>query len=44
MYRYFKKIGDTDRTSALKSKGLSDKNFKPSATSNKTSCSNVKLC
>ena len=33
MYKYFKKIGDTDRISKLTSKGLSDEIIKPSTTS-----------
>ena len=34
VYRYFKKIGNTDHISAWKSKGLSDESIKPSTTSN----------
>ena len=34
MYRYFKKIGDTDHISTRKFKGLSDESIKPPATSN----------
>ena len=34
MYRYFKKIGNTDHTSACKSKGLSDEIIKPPSTNN----------
>ena len=33
MYRYFKKIRDTDHISELKSKGFSDKIIKPHASS-----------
>ena len=42
MYRYFKKIGDTDYISEGKSYGLSDEIIKPSttSTSNKPSTSN----
>ena len=32
MYRYFKKVGDTDHISAWKSEGLSDKSIKRPAT------------
>ena len=34
MYRYFKKIGNTDHISKWKSKGLSNKVIKPFATPN----------
>ena len=34
IYRYFKKIDNTDLISAWKSKGLSDESIKPPATSN----------
>ena len=34
MYRYSKKIGNTDHISSWKSKGLSDESIKPPATSN----------
>ena len=34
MYRYCKKIGNTDHISSWKSKGLSDESIKPPATSN----------
>ena len=34
MYRHFKKIGNTDRISEWKSKGLSDEVIKPFATPN----------
>ena len=34
MYRYFKKIGNTDQISAWKSKGLSDESIKPPTISN----------
>ena len=34
MYRYFKKIGNTNHISSWKSKGLSDKNIHPPAASN----------
>ena len=34
MYRYFKKISNTDHISELKSKGLSDEIIKPPTTSN----------
>ena len=34
MYKYFKKIGNTDHYSAWKSKGLSDEIIKPPSTSN----------
>ena len=33
MYKYFKKIGNTDHISAWKSKGLSDEIVKPLSTS-----------
>ena len=33
MYRYFKKISNSDHISSWKSKGLSDKSTKPPATS-----------
>ena len=33
MYRYFKKIGNTERISSWKSKGLSDEIIKPLTTS-----------
>ena len=34
MYKYFKKIGNTDHISEWKSKGLSDEVIKPPTTSN----------
>ena len=34
MYKYFKKVGDTDYSSEWKSKGLSDEIFKPPSTTN----------
>ena len=34
MYRYYKKISNTDRILVWKSKGLSDESVKPPATSN----------
>ena len=34
MYRYCKKIGNTDHIPSWKSKGLSDESIKPPATSN----------
>ena len=34
MYRYYKKIGNTDPISSWKSKELSDQKIKPPATSN----------
>ena len=34
MYRYFKRIGDSDYNSSWKSKGLSDKSIKPSSAPN----------
>ena len=33
MYKYFKKIGNTDNISVQKSKGLSDESIKPASTS-----------
>ena len=36
MYRYFNTIGNTERISSWKSKGLSDENTKPPTTSDNT--------
>ena len=41
IYRYSKKVGDTDHISAWKSEGLSDKSIKPPATSDNSLASSL---
>ena len=44
IYKYFKKIGNTDHISAWKSKGLSDKNINPPPTSDDSLFTKLRLC
>ena len=42
MYKYFKKIGNTDHISAWTSKGLSDESIKPPFTSDNSLASSLR--